>query len=902
LRSDRSSEYEALSNEISLVVVDEGHYEPAIEWGKSVKGLETRTLLLTATPYRNDLKLFRITDPTNATHHFKHHDAVEQGIIRDVQFNNSLPIGDIDAATKAFVTAWNTAKSDGKMPSKSPRAIIYCADHIAIEKVVARLVNKRIKAIGIHDRFEKRVGSILLHKVPKPKENEAEVWVHQNKLTEGLDDSRFCFLALFAPIRNDRKLIQQIGRILRKTKEDQAYPAIVLSSTDYATEENWNSYLAFEQNLNLLDPQHFRDVVDTMLASQPDVEYFDGRFRSKFNPGDLAANPQVIIPPNVLVRLKGNKFSLDKYVQDCTDTINLEDAVILGPDLNGPCQKSASFALWVYASVKNSRYLEKTSLYEMALETHCVVVSSDLIFLADSRGTYPTKYIDDFTSPLDNKILSRFFDDTFKPTEVTVTSTIPYDTSVRGSRLHGHNLLKVPAALTDRVQICSAVRGSSTVAGRRYMGLTSGRIRQEVNQQDIKKHTLDTFLAWTAQVASILTSANKQCPLLARYMPTCLPPTPVAPKTLCLDLHKNDIALRTTDGKECELVASAYQVNETEAKGKPLYTCTLFFKRDAKCHPEITLNLEYQAVKRRFWFSKKSGTSISAVEADLTKERPIADFLNINQDTILIGLSDCETVYQGRSFYKVDYSYAEQTLLDLIEHPAGISPCGTEKGTDAEIVKLKATRHDKFPKGSLFRLIAENELTFPFSPELIICADLGTECADFIIANFTERKMALIHAKVGKGGLISASAYHDIISQAMKNLAYLTPNAEKPDRVNSWITSKKWNKTNIPVLVKTPKACPEGIRLWNRIRSEIIQSSNAELFVILVTAGAFSYPVLKDAVEDSNKRTPETAQLLHLIDGLNGHARQLGVRLRIYDIPFTAPPNTGKKTKKRATP
>ncbi|MFQ5923094.1 MAG: DEAD/DEAH box helicase [Anaerolineales bacterium] len=88
LRRDHVDTYESLAEAVDLVIVDEGHYEPAVEWGKSVKGLNTRTLLLTATPYRNDLKLFRITDPEQSAHHFTHRDAIRSRIIRETSFES----------------------------------------------------------------------------------------------------------------------------------------------------------------------------------------------------------------------------------------------------------------------------------------------------------------------------------------------------------------------------------------------------------------------------------------------------------------------------------------------------------------------------------------------------------------------------------------------------------------------------------------------------------------------------------------------------------------------------------------------------------------------------------------------------------------------------------------------
>jgi superfamily II DNA or RNA helicase len=68
--------YDTLASKLSQVFVDEGHYEPAVEWGQAVKQLKVPTLLLTATPYRNDLKLFRVI-PENVFH-FPHADAEEK--------------------------------------------------------------------------------------------------------------------------------------------------------------------------------------------------------------------------------------------------------------------------------------------------------------------------------------------------------------------------------------------------------------------------------------------------------------------------------------------------------------------------------------------------------------------------------------------------------------------------------------------------------------------------------------------------------------------------------------------------------------------------------------------------------------------------------------------------------
>jgi superfamily II DNA or RNA helicase len=50
--------YDLLRARCDVVIVDEGHYEPANAWSLSIRGLGLPTILVTATLYRNDLKPF----------------------------------------------------------------------------------------------------------------------------------------------------------------------------------------------------------------------------------------------------------------------------------------------------------------------------------------------------------------------------------------------------------------------------------------------------------------------------------------------------------------------------------------------------------------------------------------------------------------------------------------------------------------------------------------------------------------------------------------------------------------------------------------------------------------------------------------------------------------------------
>jgi hypothetical protein len=315
----------------------------------------------------------------------------------------------------------------------------------------------------------------------------------------------------------------------------------------------------------------------------------------------------------------------------------------------------------------------------------------------------------------------------------------------------------------------------------------------------------------------------------------------------------------------------------------------------------LVLRIEYQASKRRFWFHRADGEAVHVTMADDDEpaSKSIAEFLNQKQDLVLICLHGGTIVYQGRNFYEIDYTYAERVLLGLIRSQSGTPLCRTEKGSRDEVAEAKRTKARRFVDGSLFRAVAEQGVGVPFAAEALVCADLGTECADFVAGNFSGHQFALIHAKAGGGAGISASAFHDVVAQAMKNLVYLSRNDEIPAGVGSWKRGGKWNRTGVDKVCHLDTGLPEGEALWRKFKSDIVASSNPELYVVLLTTGCCDVNELRDAIDQPAKRTPETAQLFHLLDGLNGYARQLGVRLVIYDLPFDRP-KARKKTKKAA--
>jgi superfamily II DNA or RNA helicase len=897
LRKDYPAVYKTLAKAISLVLVDECHYEPAVGWGRSVKELNAKTVLLTATPYRNDLKLFRISEPRKHSFHFSHEDAVKKNIIREVKFQklNCKSTDSLNHQVDDFAAEWMSLLSAKKLPSPTPKAIICCRDVTAIESVVKRLRSKthKLKVIGIHDRLKGRKESYLYSKVPSPESEGADIWVHQNKLTEGFDDNRFCVTALFTSFSNDRKLIQQVGRILRRNNDDiKKTKSIIFSPGDICSEEEWLSYREFEKDQELRSAKHYKEAVERLLELQPEIEYFDGRFLKRFSPSTLNRDPQVIVPPTAIVRKKSSTFKLNDYVENCTDTLNLEDATILGSNLDAPCQKSSKSALWVYASVANSRRAYKRSLYEIRLETHCVVVTTKFVFITDSAGNVPVEYLDMHTLPVGASTLSKFFDEDFTPTNASTQNTIPFESSVRGVDIRGSNLSLISPSLTDRIHICKTTRGYSTNE-RRYLNIGNGRVRKETDPLTLREHNYASFVSWAENTAKILDDASvSPSNFLSRYMPACDPPSNIEPDSISFDFFKSDVVFYIGGDSDPYICARSSVPVFMKNGSADSFVFSLSFspKGSEGSDDEETINfhLTYKPEKSKFWITKNDSSQSIAISDSLTeKTSAFSDYFNRNQDVLTICMKDGMCIYSGKYFYKVDYSYSEKHLLDLIEIPKSATVCKNEKGTKSQITRLKKNNVSTFPTKSLFRLIADEKIGLPFKSEIIICDDLASEAADFICVSFKTKSLAFVHAKASKNNSkISASAFHDVVAQASKNIVYMSPTTDTPQGVKSWARNRKWNSTQVPRLVKHAVGQPTTMTLWKKIKNDIIDQPERNLYVVLATAGCVNKKVLTEAINDISKRTAETSQLVHLLDGLNSQSRQIGVSVLIKEIPF----------------
>ncbi len=887
----KKKQYEELAARLSQVFVDEGHYEPAVEWGQAVKQLHRPTLLLTATPYRNDLKLFRVHK--DDVYNFTHEEAVARHIIREVSFRSlGMPEPadkDLQQWCKRFADYWKS--SERQNLHSEARAIVCCAKMATVERVTRILRDLGLDAVGIHEGFAGKRLKWLIAETPDPKKADFKIWVHQNKLTEGLDDNRFCVLAILNRIRNDRKLIQQIGRVLR-TSSRKPEQAVVLCSDGILAERSWKNYLEFEVQPNLVDPERYRKFLNTLLKEQPEMEYFGSRFRRKFDARSSALSSEILLRASCIVRRIGGKFDWNEFTDFTSDFLLLEDCILLGPK-SGPVAGPENSRLWVYAIFGNTPLLIEHSQYEVRLGAAAAVHHNDLLFMVDTEGQYPVDYLVQYTSKVAPDQLARVFTkDKTTPKEVSLRNPWPAGPSVKSSTIHADNLAETPAQLSDAVLVCSTVRANVEPDGpgpvrRHYAGFQRGRLSEELRSSDRSAFSLQQYIDWTRGLSKRILAANRE-PLdfFSRYLSPTLPPTPTAPKYLVLNVFGSELELEDVEGNPIEFADSIVEVVEKQdAKtGESRWDFAVTYRNLEKPDDPpkgVGGSLTYDPAGSRFRIQGASlNSDILVLKEDSEEGDGLVTYLNNHDELFTVALEQPEIFYTSQSFYRLDYSHAEARLASMLTPVHALATITSEKGKPGK----KKTEWDA---SSIFHMIDSlgnaGLIHRNFgTPELVLCDDLGTESADFVCANFTDRKIAFIHAKDGDDHSVSASALHIIVAQAQKNLSLISRGGSVPKHIERWNREAKWAKTSIRRWRLGAKSLPTKLDLWNKIRSEILDHPDGKKEVWLVLGRTLDKAALLDQLQTPAHRNAITGQVVHLLSLLQANCAQLGVVLRVF--------------------
>ncbi|OAE01057.1 DEAD/DEAH box helicase [Arthrobacter sp. OY3WO11] len=851
----------ALASRLHIVIVDEGHYEPAPSWATAVRSLDKSTVLFTATPFRNDVKYFDVAK--GDSHHYPARTAIAEARLRTPKFQ-SVPIG-----TPQLFVDQLTAFDDSEL-SDTDKIIVRCSSHQEIRHIVRLLQERGQLAVGIHERFKAEdKASGLLKGVPAS--HEARYWVHQNKLIEGVDHHEFRCVALFRVPTSDRALIQQIGRVLRGVKRNAN--AWVLGAQGDKLQNVWDAYLSYDFQ-NDASASTVREVLDLAAGRH---FYTSGSFRApldvdNIDPSELRVPRSFVVydvPPTSTQPLNELLTALDKALDD-------RDGEKVGNAILGhwaqPGRPDLSWAAQLLYLSEQSPILARSSFYDSRLALAFFAVTESRLYAQpalrlDLRGA-------GFQALSSDVLRSAFARSTGTFTSVSLKNTDLSSTAERSRTQTAESLSAVAPDLGDYFKSPSTITGivnnsapdGEVYGALRYVGFANSRIREHGRIPVVE------CLDWLAQVEMAFANHDdsKVDEIFSRYAEVVTCARPVV-KNFLLDLPASEVGeYAAPDGSSlrmkdiCVDVDSNSNFKLVSASDDTEFECSLTW---------LGRRYEFQSnqLDARFTRANSTYASLSSEISERQAFRLIVHEQGSDEDLVQYVAAQ---FVRPRSTLALRSNGKGVVLDNLL---AELSP-GTVTSEKGDSVKGRT-----WTDGSMFKKICDEVeagslFGEPVAPDsVIICDDDSGETADFYVVDDLNRRLIVVHAKVksGNGGR-GASGLYDVVAQAQKHLGTIRPGGVGFDRTRM---RKRWEKnwilddSDVPRVQSGQTADVAAKTVWNALRNPAY-----ERLIMIATAGILNK---SEFLTHARKGTPQSLQALYLMQSVWAAAGSVGARLRI---------------------
>lgn len=868
LRADEdATTYEALTRAIGMVVIDEGHYEPARKWADAIRGLGVPSVLLTATPYRNDYKFFRI-DP-GFCYQFSHAKAEQLGYLRAPHFEARL-FDDPESFCDALLPFVDSVLADNE------RVIVRCASKDQVQRVAAALAGRGRSVIGIHERFPAERDAFLRRRVPSPLSETARFWVHQNKLTEGIDDPNFRLLAIYQAFTNERALVQQIGRVLRNPGLVPNAAAWVFSRQGFGIEESWAAYGEYDDLVGDGTP-----VSPLELAMRQPPIYLSGRFRSSFDLPEARVG-DFVFNRTVRVCRVPSAFDLERFDEEVLSGLAIEDAETARVEVPEP-----NAVLHAYLVAAESPLLARQAFIETKLAACLYLQVDDLLFFWDSRGWAPESLKG--LPKVSGEALRRMFPSTAALSDVSLMNLDVGAHSVRRRSLRAQSLAALAPDLSEHAQFPSTVKGRASrqdpLSGRtieftRYVGLTRARV------SDPGETDFEGFTSWIKELASLLRDTKRHAPaVFERWAEVLDVPTETRPESLLLDFDQSLFA-------------------EVSATRNPLTIEDLAMAVDPKSG-EFTITANGQAYTATIrWVPKSSRYELACQDLDeafasnaplqVKASQTLIDYLNSEQAfrVVTVGGNNSYTVYANGSFSRPRLPISGAAgggrgrrleLMNVLVPIKQFTRIASEKGGPKSAAGTGWDQSSMF--GLIDRLGKGSELaTYMKGIDLLVCDDMGTEVCDFFALDHKNKRVIAMHAKAySTAHPRSASALHEVTSQAIKNLAYLQPFfVSDPPNLARW--DSPWASEPVGVVDhRIRQGTLNGTQAWDEIREALRDPSWTRQVWVMLGNGLSKTTIEQD--RDKTKTPAETIQVLYSLQSLWAGVSSVGAQLMVFCTP-----------------
>lgn len=876
LKENHNELYRDLKNKVDLVLFDEGHKEPANTWQSVIRSFEKKIILFTATPVRNDSNKFHLDN--NYTYSYSYEAAKTQGVIRDIAFEYMNIDNEIKTFAERIYNRYSDYVLEESCDEREIKCIIRCGSADEIRAMVEELKDK-VSVIGIHERFKNDSNDLLTDLVPEDlRTSDVRIWIHQNKLIEGIDNQHFCILGIYEPLPDPRSLIQQIGRVIRQGSEPRK-AIILLRENESYQKDWWDSYTEYERLISL-NPEEivfrYHDYFMKVKEANPSTTYLNKKFLKRFSVNNDQTIEERI--KKYQLPMKANVFEaiedivdVESYINDFSEKIidefNSLDFLILEKINIGDKQT----ACIVYSRYENSSILVNDSFLEIKLEIAVFRLLQNKLYYYSSNQYIPSIIYDEWKK-VNAAQLKKILPNDSHISSVTIQNgSINYN-SFNRMIVDSQDVSTMVPDVNDKFNLCTTLVGSrkkkiGTPSIRNYIGFSNARI-----SQGTEYITLPSYLDWLEEIDMKITNTSYQeHGIFNRFAPITDIPAKVVPKSILLQSNAEDIDLRTSYGTLTELDQLFYTIKDSKFE----------LEWDGNSY-EIEIKFSLKEGKYILKYTQPTTEPNVYILIKNKSKIGLLDWFNEEQAFQIIVEGNTHRYFRG-DFYKTgipsDYSWLENFFDEYeIALPTRTKKIN-EKGKKEKGTKAYKSMWDP---NSLFYLVAKKGAnitntstikTLLQEGDYVICTDLQSEIADFITISETTNTVCFIHCKAGKSKL-SASAFQEVCGQIVKNLDYVNKGSERKPNYSYW--EKEWVNSFYKVKANRKILNPDNLTaegIWRKLK-EVQNKPNSKSYVIALVGDAFSKS--KYLAEKNKKYEKQKAEVIQIDYLLNQTAVAVG--------------------------
>jgi hypothetical protein len=843
--SNDPSIYETLRRSVDLVIFDEGHREPALTWAKAIRELQKKTILFTATPYRNDERKFAI-DP-KFKYVFHHNQAEAEHIVRHVDIGRPYHA----STTDAFVTLLRKQLRLEAVRFHDPRILVRCASANEIVTLVQRLNRRQPgSAMGFHSAIPE--SDFLKRKVPDLAQIPSTVrfFVHEKLLIEGVDEKRFTCLAIYGRMHNSRELIQQVGRVIRNSTH-KPETATVLVPKGSVFKRWWNNYLAAQK-----DPSGWW--------------YASGEFRKSFDPNEAAPDEDISFTLSARVFQVSSAPDVRQLVNELIDELQEHEF----SELHRSHSDRHNTTVVLYSLEEQVTFIQHKTYVQGSLGYFVVHLEQDLLFYFDSHGLSPALLDERFLRVPARKLQKLLGGDGSRITYVDLANCDVSRTAVRSRSARAFSIEEALHSLNDHSHYCRTARGlpeADHSFGRRYVGFGRSRV------SDSSKADWRRFHEWTKSVAELIRRNSQPPRVFNRFAELIAVPKNPLPTSVLLDFDDIEDHIVTVKGSPIsDIPEMCVDVDDRGAFSLQING------------ESVPVLLVFEEKKSRFVMKSAELHANYRVKGEDSSSRSKSLLSYLNQEqSFRLTLTEHDLLYGAGSFFRPRWrlsdinSESEIPMRECFVPIPGLSAITSEKGSCS-------LNHTGWETDSLFGMLDRSTKTgrngFTGLPWLV-CDDAGrAEIADFVGLDPGHQRVVFVHAK-SKQGSLSGSFFHEICGQVKKNLDYAHRYSSRtPPNLSLW--RSKWLPAGdkfpagdyIRKRVRRP-AKVDGPAFWTKVK-ELLSNPNSSVEIWMLLGQGFEFDRYVEELCGSEPQ-PQVVQIAYQLQSTLDAVSQIGARLKI---------------------